>query len=211
VPSLTPSRPAPLILALDTSSSLGSVALARGGTLLESRAFEADHGHSQRLLPAIEGVFVDAGLGAGEVDLFAVVVGPGSFTGLRIGLSIAKGLVLATGVPLVAVPTLEALAWRTVRAGKTDRLVLAAIDARRDEVYCQLFEASGEELRPLWEPRDLAVDRLVEELGGRTVLVTGDGRAKVMARAAGGAVRCEQADAGAALCSAAGFGCSAGG
>ncbi len=191
------------VLGIETATSVCGAAVMEDGVLLALEEINEGRVHAERLLPFIDSALRASGRTTASLHAIAVSIGPGSFTGLRIGLSIAKGLVLATGVPLVAVPTLEALASRTARARKTDGLVLAAIDARRDEVYCQLFEASGEELRPLWEPRDLAVDRLVEELGGRRVLVTGDGRAKVMARAAGGPVRCDEADAGAALCSAA--------
>ena len=192
-----------LVLALDTTTRAGSAAVAKDGRVLDLLPGDPNRPHAERLPADLVRSLDRAGATLRDVDVFAVAIGPGSFTGLRIGLSIAKGLVLATGIPLVAVPTLEALASRSVKARKTEGLVLAAIDARRDEVYCQLFEAVGEEVTPLGEPRDLAVDRLVDELGSERVLITGDGRAKVMAGAAGGSVRLEEADAATALCSAA--------
>ncbi len=138
MPSITPSRPAPLILALDTSSSLGSVALARGGTILKSRAFEADHGHSQRLLPAIEGIFSDAGLGVGLVDLFAVVVGPGSFTGLRVSLACVRGL--AGTKPCFGALATDVAAWAA--RGRGSR-ILAVTDLFHGEVFASAHDEAG--------------------------------------------------------------------
>lgn len=138
VPSITPPPPLPLILALDTSSSLGSVALARGGTLLETLAFEADHGHSQRLLPAIEGVFSDAGLGVGEIDLFAVVVGPGSFTGLRVSLACVRGL--AGAKPCFGALATDVAAWAA--RGRGSR-ILAVTDLFHGEVFASAHDANA--------------------------------------------------------------------
>lgn len=128
----------PLILALDTSSSLGSVALARGGTILKTRAFEADHGHSQRLLPAIERVFSDAGLGVGEVDLFAVVVGPGSFTGLRVSLACVRGL--AGTRPCFGALATDVAAWAARGRGSS---ILAVTDLFHGEVFAGAFDEGG--------------------------------------------------------------------
>jgi len=191
------------VLGIETATSVCGAAIWESGSLAALEEVNEERVHAERLLPLIDAALRTSGRTVASLTAIAVSIGPGSFTGLRIGLSIAKGLVLATGIPLVAVPTLEALASRSVKARKTEGLVLAAIDARRDEVYCQLFEAVGEEVTPLGEPRDLAVDRLVDELGSERVLITGDGRAKVMAGAAGGSVRLEEADAATALCSAA--------
>jgi len=191
------------VLGIETATSVCGAAIRQDGSLLALEEVNEGRVHAERLLPLIDAALRKWGLTATSLGAIAVSIGPGSFTGLRIGLSIAKGLVLATGVPLVAVPTLEALASRTARARNAEGLILAALDARRDEVYCQLFEAAGERISALWEPRDLAVERLVAELGGKQVLVTGDGRAKVMAHASGGSARIEEADASTALCSAA--------
>jgi tRNA threonylcarbamoyladenosine biosynthesis protein TsaB len=191
------------VLGIETATSVCGAAVLEDGALAALEEVNERRVHAERLLPLIDAALRKSGRTAASLGAIAVSIGPGSFTGLRIGLSIAKGLVLATGVPLVAVPTLEALASRSARAGRTDGLILAALDARRDEVYCQLFEAAGGEIRPLWDPRDLAVDRLVAELGERGLLVTGDGRAKVMAGAGDGALRMREPDAAAALCSAA--------
>jgi len=138
VPSITPPPPAPLILALDTSSSLGSVALARGGSILAARAFEADHGHSQRLLPAIEAVFSDAGHGVGNVDLFAIVVGPGSFTGLRVSLACARGL--AGAKPCFGALATDVAAWAARGLGSR---ILAVTDLFHGEVFASAHDEEG--------------------------------------------------------------------
>lgn len=118
--------------------SLGSVALARGGTLLKTRAFEADHGHSQRLLPAIEGVFSDAGLAVAEVDLFAVVVGPGSFAGLRVSLANVRGL--AGARPCFGALATDVAAW-AARGGFGT--TLAVTDLFHGEVFASVHDAEG--------------------------------------------------------------------
>ena len=138
MPSITPPPPAPLILALDTSSSLGSVALARGGSILGARAFEADHGHSQRLLPAIEAVFSDAGHGVGDVDLFAIVVGPGSFTGLRVSLACVRGL--AGAKPCFGALATDVAAWAARGLGSR---ILAVTDLFHGEVFASAHDEEG--------------------------------------------------------------------
>jgi tRNA threonylcarbamoyladenosine biosynthesis protein TsaB len=138
VSSLAPLPPEPLILALDTSSSLGSVALARGGTLLKTHAFEADHGHSQRLLPAIEGAFSDAGVAQAEVDLFAVVVGPGSFTGLRVSLASVRGL--AGSKPCFGALATDVAAWAARGRGAA---ILAVTDLFHGEVFASAHDRDG--------------------------------------------------------------------
>ena len=136
--SIIPLPQVPLILALDTSSSLGSIALAHGPELLLSRAFEADHGHSQRLLPALEALFEAAGRTPAEVDLFAAVIGPGSFTGLRVSLASVRGL--AGARPCFGALATDVAAW-AVR-GKASR-VLALTDLCHGEVFGSVHDEAG--------------------------------------------------------------------
>ena len=138
VSSITSLPPRPLILALDTSSSLGSIALARGETLLEARAFEADHGHSQRLLPAIEGLFKDANLVPADVELFAAVIGPGSFTGLRVSLACVRGL--AGERPCFGALATDVAAWAA--RGRAAR-ILALTDLFHGEVFGSVHDQGG--------------------------------------------------------------------
>jgi tRNA threonylcarbamoyladenosine biosynthesis protein TsaB len=126
-----------IALAFDTSSQVASVALRAGDRLL-SRA-ERVSTSSERLLPIIDDLFREAGVAPSALALVACAAGPGSFTGLRIGLSTAKGLCLATGARLVMVPTLRAIADG---AGEGTRVV-AAIDAYRGELYAGAFTIEG--------------------------------------------------------------------
>ena len=112
----------------------------RDGVLLAEVAQRESRSHAQALPLLVARVLADAGLGVQALDALAVSIGPGSFTGLRIGLGYAKGVAFAGRVPLVAVPTLEALAW-VAEAAPGER-ICAALDARKGEVYAALFEAT---------------------------------------------------------------------
>ena len=173
------------VLSIETATAVCGVALVRDGTTLLEQSLEARHLHAERLLGMIDRTLGEAALTVREPDGIAVSIGPGSFTGLRIGLSVAKGLVFGLGKPLAAVPTLEALAWRLVTgsASEAPRYILATLDARRDEVYCQLFNHTGPGLQAAGEPEDLSVAAVVARLRGKQVLLTGDGAEKVLSAA----------------------------
>ncbi|HUN53026.1 MAG TPA: tRNA (adenosine(37)-N6)-threonylcarbamoyltransferase complex dimerization subunit type 1 TsaB, partial [Candidatus Sulfotelmatobacter sp.] len=130
------------ILAFDTALGACSVALVEHGAVLAGEQRLQRQGQAESLLPLIERVLGAAGRSYGELDLIAVTVGPGTFTGLRIGLAAARGLSLASGVPLAGVTTLEALAEGVPADARAGRTVLSAIDARRGEVYAQAFAAA---------------------------------------------------------------------
>ena len=110
-------------------------------------------------------------------------IGPGSFTGLRIGLSVAKGLAYAAEKPLVAVPTLRAIAERAAResVGEIPNTILPLLDARKDEVYCQLFERQGSAVRPAWEERDMTLAALADLVAQTNVLITGEAAPRLRA------------------------------
>ncbi len=139
MPSISVPHQDNLVLALDTSSSLGSVALSRAGEVLKAVSFEAVHGHSQRLLPAIESILSDAQSQIGEVDLFAVVIGPGSFTGLRVSLSCVRGL--AGRKPCFGALALDVAAW--AGRGRAARL-LAITDLFHGEVFGGVYDRLGD-------------------------------------------------------------------
>jgi len=130
-----------IILAVDTTTPAGSVALLRDGALLAE--FDAESGltHSERLLTAIDAVLASQKLTPAEVGAFAVAAGPGSFTGIRIGLSTVKSFCFASGKPGVPVSTLEALARKLAPGG--GRLLVPMLDAKKGEVYAALFAAKG--------------------------------------------------------------------
>lgn len=128
---------APLLLALDTGSPLVSVAVGRGGEVLAERAVEIGRSSGQ-LLEMMGEVLAEAGARAADLGGVVALRGPGSFTGLRIGLATALGLHQALGVPATALPTLQVLA-AAVRSGGTEGMVVAAVDALRGEWSAQLF------------------------------------------------------------------------
>ena len=180
----------PLLLALETSGALPSVALLRGDELLGERRAPAGRPGSERLLAALDRLLRAAGVAVRDLDAFAVAAGPGSFTGLRVGIATLKGLAFGSPAPVAAVGTLAALALRAPRSRDP---VVAVLDARRGEVYAAGFARAGEELEPeglaegLYSPEELAA-----LLPSRCVLV-GDGVAVCGAplRAAlGRGVRC---------------------
>lgn len=162
----------PLLLAIETSGALPSVALLRGATLVAERRSAPGRPGSEPLLPAIDALLRRAGCALGAVEAFAVAVGPGSFTGLRVGIATLKGLAFGSGAPVAAVGTLAALALRAPRGRDP---IVAVLDARRDEVYAAGFSWQGNALEPAGLPEGLyGAAELAARLSLRCVLV-GDG------------------------------------
>jgi tRNA threonylcarbamoyladenosine biosynthesis protein TsaB len=132
-------RSSGLILALDTSTACCTLALTRGtvveGEILASVSLNSRAKHSRRLLAVISWMFAETEVDWPMIDGIAVGLGPGSFTGLRIGMATAKGLAAASGVPLVGIPTLDALARRCT----SEKLICAVLDARKKQVYTAFY------------------------------------------------------------------------
>lgn len=126
-----------LILALDTTTRAGSVALLRDGMVIHEQSGASDLTHGQRLPGELIAACQAAGIDIADVELFAVAAGPGSFTGLRIGIATMQGLAMARGGRIVAVSALEAIA---VAAGDAPARVVSWMDAQRGEVFAQVFE-----------------------------------------------------------------------
>jgi len=160
-----------LVLGVETSTMQGGVALVGEGGLVSEYTLNVEATHSERLLPAIERILRDAGLGLEALAGIAVSIGPGSFTGLRIGLSTVKGLAYATGLPVVGVPTLEAMAWTLPFAG---RQVCPVLDARKQEVYAALFRYRNGTLQRIMEDAALSPEALCSKIH-RPTLFLGDG------------------------------------
>ncbi len=162
------------ILALETAAKAVSAAITEDGKVLASAYQDTGLTHSRTLMPLVELLLRNTGLAAADMDAFAVSAGPGSFTGVRIGVSAAKGLAWAADKPCIPVSTLAALA-RNVSFW--DGLAVCAMDARRQQVYNALFEAKGGVLTRLTEDRAVALSDLAEELRGdpRPKTVLGDG------------------------------------
>lgn len=160
-----------IVLGLDTCLGACSVALLRDTHLIASVSEPMNRGHQERLAPMARDLVRDAGLTFADLDRIGVTIGPGSFTGLRVGLSFAKGMALALDRPCVGVGTLEALAASASGAG----LTAAVIDGGRGNLYVQIFEGAA----PLTAPDILTVDaacaRLVEVCGARDVTLVGPG------------------------------------
>ena len=163
-----------LILAFESTAKAASAALVRDGKLLSQYSQCSGLTHSRTLLPMGEDMLKNAELSLQDVDLIAVAHGPGSFTGVRIGVSMVKGLAWAADKPCVGVSTLEAMAWHGLAAGG---LVCPVMDARRSQVYNALFRIEDGQPRRLTEDRPIALEELAEELRAynESVFLIGDG------------------------------------
>ena len=161
-----------LVLAFDTATPVASVALLEEDRVVASRYFDVGSQHSRRLFVEMSQLFEISDRNWGELGLVATTTGPGSFTGLRIGLSAAKGVCLARSIPLVGISTLEALAGRLPYARFP---VWSLLDARRGQVYAAPFKTAGGYPKALDDPRTLAPEVLMEELVGTEALFIGRG------------------------------------
>ncbi len=159
------------VLAVETSTLAGGVALVDGERLVAEYLLDVSVTHSERLLAAIDRVLADARWTPRDLEGLAVSIGPGSFTGLRVGVSTVKGLGWALGLPIAAVPTLDAMA-ATVPAAALP--VCPVLTARRGEVYASLYRRDGDGLRREWDYLALAPEELAARLAEPT-LVIGDG------------------------------------
>src|SRR6188508_2360835 len=130
----------PLILSLETSTTVCSVAIHRGQNLLASAEVHIEQSHASKLAILIEEVRKLAGIELKELSAIAISSGPGSYTGLRIGTSTAKGLCYALNIPLISINTLEVLAHLMSSLNFNNSLLCPMIDARRMEVYCLLTD-----------------------------------------------------------------------
>jgi tRNA threonylcarbamoyladenosine biosynthesis protein TsaB len=168
------------ILAIDTSCGAASVAIVESGQIeplaVVSRVMA--RGHAEALAPMVEEVALGVG-GLATLDRIVVTTGPGSFTGIRVGLAMARAMGLALGVPVVGVSTLAALAVPLLSEPRPG-VIAAAIDARHGSAYFQLFEASG---RPLGPPRCDALRECVRGIGAGPALLTGDAAALIATEA----------------------------
>lgn len=154
------------ILGIETSTRTGSVAVMSENGVVAQYSLNIEVTHSERLMSTIDRVLRDTGTALAAIDGFAVAIGPGSFTGLRIGIATVKGLALATGKPVAAVPTLEAIAWNIPHAAYP---VCPLLDARKNEVYAALYAWEGPALVTRIHEQVIALGRLPDQLRGRTV------------------------------------------
>ena len=173
-----------LILSIETATLAGAVALSKGQEIIASLEGDKSSSHSNTLLREIDTVLQQADRTLGEIDFFAVATGPGSFTGLRIGIATVKGLAFTLNRPCVAVPTLAAIAHSAGVCGR----VVAALPAGRGEVFVQMFSVSTGDVVPLDEPVHISPDAMLERFSNVTdICWVGDGavvhRDKIKTRA----------------------------
>lgn len=167
----------PLILSLETSTDVCSVALHDSRSLLSQAEIREPQAHAAKLAPLIAQVTSAAGVAVKDVEAVAITSGPGSYTGLRIGTSTAKGLCYALDIPLIAVGSLELLAYEGSAHNSSRALLCPMIDARRMEVYCLV----ADELLRMIEPVSAKVidgNTFLELLDSREMLFFGNGAAK---------------------------------
>jgi tRNA threonylcarbamoyladenosine biosynthesis protein TsaB len=170
-----------ITLGLDTCLDACAAAVVRDGEVLARQVHPMARGHQERLAPLVRDTMAEAGLAFAELSRIGVTVGPGSFTGLRVGLAFAKGLSAALSVPAVGVGALEALAAE----GGTGT-VIAAIDAKRGQLYVQMFRDGAAISAPDALPSEIAVARLAEAMGAGPVTLIGSG-APLLGQSAPGA------------------------
>lgn len=167
----------PIILQIETSSTNTSVVLAKDGKVIASKEQDsAGYSHEKLLHPFVEQVLQEAKLNMTDLDAIAVGSGPGSFTGLRIGVAGAKGLCFALDIPLISVPTIELLARQITTETELDRII-AVVDARRMEVYTTVFTADYQELVPTHAY--ILEEDAYAELEGKKLAFVGYGAKKI--------------------------------
>ncbi len=162
------------ILSLDTTAEVCTAALCEDNVLIAEMTVNTGNTHSQTLLPVVEQILKISEVSINEVDCFACSTGPGSFTGVRIGVATVKGLAYGKNKPSVSVSTLEALAYNLIGS---EGIICPVMNARRNQVYNALFECIDGKLERLCPDRALSIEELDEELSNceKPVFLVGDG------------------------------------
>jgi len=169
-----------MILSLETATKICAVALHQDGELIAETRLAIEQAHSTRLTVLIEDLLRQAHANKKDLKAVAISAGPGSYTGLRIGVAVGKGLCFALQIPLLAVNTLEALAWQARQASTTiteNTLFCPMLDARRMEVYCAIFDAHGNTTLPT-EAKIIDKESFNTQLLQHPILFFGNGAMK---------------------------------
>lgn len=166
----------PLLLLIETSTEICSVALCKGVEIVSHREVNEPKSHARIIATLVEAVLAEGGVSIGDCDAVVVSEGPGSYTGLRVGVSIAKGLCYGAGKPLIAISSLELLA-RLAMAGTHDAVIVPMIDARRMEVYTAKYDLL---CNPLSKTEAIVLDEqsFSDELSKGVVIFAGVGAEK---------------------------------
>lgn len=168
------------LIMIETSTSLCSTAIAEDGKVIAERISDEPRAHASLTALFVSEMLKEAGLRVSDCDAVAVSEGPGSYTGLRVGVSTAKGLCFGAGIPLIAVGTLDTLVWQAKEEGLVPdgcKYIVPMIDARRMEVYTAVYSAEGKRLTPV-EAKVIGPDAFREYLEQGEVLFVGDGALK---------------------------------
>lgn len=161
------------ILSIDTSGPVAGCCVMTDGRVAHLIAMEHGNTHSETIMVAVDQALSASNLTCGDIDLFAVVAGPGSFTGVRLGVCAAKGFAHAAGKPCVAIHALEAL---SMNLAGFNGLVCPILDARRGQVYCAAFDVSGGRPKRVLEDDAVELDEFLRRLpGDRRLAFVGDG------------------------------------
>ena len=162
------------ILAVDTSGPVDAVAVAEDTIMLGEYNINHKRAHSQKLAPMISHILGELGLKPGDIDIYAASIGPGSFTGLRIGITTVKAMAYAAGKPVISVPTLDALAYNI---SVCDWLICPIIDARNNQVYTAMYKWENGIQKKITEYMGIDVIELISLAGSRNskVIFNGDG------------------------------------
>lgn len=162
------------ILALDSSGNVASIAIVTEEKVVAEYTVNNKKTHSQTILPMLDEILRMLEMELSELDGIAIAGGPGSFTGLRIGSSTAKGLGLALDKPIINIPTVDAIAYNLFG---TQEIICPIMDARRNQVYTGLYEFVEEEFRILVSQKAVSIEEIVEEINetGKKVVFLGDG------------------------------------
>lgn len=163
------------ILSIDSSAKTASVAVTDGSTLLSECFVNAGLTHSRTLMPMIDNALGQADMKIDDIDAFCVNAGPGSFTGIRIGVAAVKGLALASSKPCAGVSTLESIAYNFI---DENAVICAAMDARCNQVYSALFSIENGVITRLCEDYAVPISELADEIkkiSDKTVILAGDG------------------------------------
>ncbi len=163
-----------MVLGIDSSAISAGCALVEGNKIIAEEFLNTRHTHSETLLPMVSGMLKNAGVALRDVERVAVTAGPGSFTGLRIGIATVKGLCMGAEKPCAAVSTLEAIAYNFIGI---DGIICACMDARCKQVYNALFRSESGTVTRLCDDRAVSLELLSDELSrldGRIILA-GDG------------------------------------
>jgi len=166
-----------LLLSLETSTKICSVAVHFNSDLISSTELHVEQSHASRLAPLIEATLKVAGVERSQLNAVVVSSGPGSYTGLRIGVSTSKGLCYALRIPLIAVNTLDLIAYEVSRLNNTITLLCPMIDARRMEVYCKVTDNDLKEVLPV-EARVIDENTFKDLLQSNRIYFFGDGARK---------------------------------